>query len=263
MRVPAPVRRVLDAFPLVTLPPWPVSLQQSGTYVHIYGLHNGLPADPQCLAFVALLLLTSEAKLIHSSPYISSHNKLPLVQFESGTAVTSMDELMCVLFPAITDEGEVPLYSNAELNAFKTLIQTWINEAWYSTMLKPQLATMRRQIYHSPSDEFIPWPFRSLVDLQLDDLLYGSTEKCASLSKASMALRTFEQMLQNENGLHIGPPIGDSGLYVLDILVFSYTWPITEIIPESDLAALVGPLLRSHARRVEAAIREKLYFSYR
>lgn len=258
MKVPAPVKRVLDTFPLVTLPPCTELPQQHGTYIHTYGLYKGLPADPQCLAFAGLVTLMSEAKLIQSSPYISSQNKLPLVQFDSGSVITSIDELMRILFTATDEEEDNYEYSTAEINAFKTLVETWLNDAWYATILKPQQTAIRRLIYQSPSDEQIPFPFKLLVNSQLDDLLYSSTHQCATLRKASLAFQTFEQMLQDGKGFHIGPELGSHGIHVLDILVFAYTWPIIELIPESDLADLVGPLLREHASQVEGIIREKL-----
>lgn len=267
MMVPGAVKAVFDKFPLVLLPAYENEkslelVEGSGSSMEpllsVYNLdEDELPLDPRCLAAVAFLRLMGRKPTIETaSPYISASETLPLYK-SGGKVATSLDEILRFC------EKNKELSLTPEFAIYRALVDTWLHDAWHSTIMDSQNTQSRLTVY-APVEQF-PWPFSRIADNQLVDHLEarnahfkqasGDDYICSpsNMHRAGMALNALQGAIST-------PITGDPA--PIDLLVFAYTWPIMRVVPESALATLVPPLLKQHAQEVRSfVIKSKKTFS--
>lgn len=257
MKVPQAVRNVLEAFPIDTLSPHELPHQErefchAGLEIAVYAVDSdGCPIDPKCLEAYALLILAGKKPSVEVlSPHITSANTLPIV-FDnsqgsgSASVTTKTATLVNKYFP---NTSEDPCYT-----IHRSLVDTWLDDAWHETVMESITQQTRTDIYGSKTTEF-PWPFSLLSARGLDEHLDERVEQshrgtgddyiCSgkNMKRAQMTLEALDGAINTKN---IEPS-------ALDILIFSYIWPICEYFPESALATLVPAALREHSHRVRA-----------
>lgn len=257
MKVPETVKNVLEAFPINTLSPHELPYQEKqfchdGVEIAVYEVDSdGYPIDPKCLEAFSLLILAGKTPNVEVlSPRITSANTLPIV-FDnsqgsgSASVTTKTATLVKKYFP---NASEDPHYIT-----YRSLIDTWLDDAWHETVMEGISQSIRSDIYGSKTTEF-PWPFSLLSARGLDEHLDERVEEsrrgtgddyiCSktNMKRAQMTL----DALKNAINLEFSEPS------TLDILIFSYIWPICEFFPESALATLIHSELREHSHRIRA-----------
>lgn len=262
MKVPEPVRRVFDTFPLAVYRDEELEERQrqaatrDNTRLFVYATDSGTALEPTSLAAQALLALSPAVQhfeVHEASPLMTSAECLPVV-LDGEAMVDTSSALLKRYFPNATWNSKVDVYIQ--------LVNTWLRDAWLATIMEPSNAAVKKRLYLADRDRRRSGVLALVVGRQIDTHLSAQRPYqdqnggAVDWTKAELALLSLEELLDGAKFFGLGDlGVRDLGsLGFLDILVYSYVWPLMKQLPACRLAQFVGQGLRAHATRVHVAV---------
>ena len=255
MKVPEHVRKVFDSYPVTTLPPYLKHPSNDENTLYVYSMQKstGLPLDPHCLMMFSFLKLAGiPFKTEIAPPQLSKELSLPLY---------CASEFRTTIFDHLVKHYWSDVVSNAQFAVYKALLDTWVNDAWYATIIEerkkdamdivygdevmktsPTLvaAIFRREMYTAFSQNYDKTRRR-----HGDNYVYDSKNP-KNIVRVSNAFTSLSNQITE----------GDEKLSVLDVAVFGYIYPILTLLQGTELHEQVPEVLKLHCDRVLLQIKQ-------
>ncbi|ANB15482.1 hypothetical protein AWJ20_3110 [Sugiyamaella lignohabitans] len=257
------------------------------THVYVYNIaENGLCTDPHCLEVQSWIQLRNKQNktesdkitISASSVHVSPTDSLPFI-VENSHKINNIKPQSTKSEPVgrvkyLQDKGN----SSSNEEVYCSLIDTWLRSCWIVSMLDPRHLAIKESIYILEEErKELPTQILSVISNQVNYRLIQELEPqypeltaeansyraritgyslnsnilADVFDRAEECLAVFESLLsKNKSQAIFGDLNGGTDLGRLDILLFSYTHLILWLIPNSQLARLIPPLVRAHSEHV-------------
>lgn len=235
MKVPDKIRRLFDEFPVTTLPAY-LDPEEEDSVLYVYNIEKetGLPLDPRCLMMYGFLKHAKvEFRTEVAPPQLSTELCLPL--FCSPKVRTAkLEALIPIYLPGKSGD--------ALLSVYKSLLSTWINDAWHYT--KTKHSKILDKYYSDQSMEKSPSIVANVFKRDLyktlnsryersrkhngDEFVYYTPSSGINRTRVLLAFKALDDELKKYEEIQI-----------LHIAVFGFVYPILKLFPKSDLATAI------------------------
>lgn len=239
MKVPDHVRRVFDEFPVTTLPAY-LDPTEDGNVLYVYSTESGsgLPLDPRCLTMYAFLKYAGVSfRTEVAPPQLSSELCLPLY-CSPKVRTAKLEALIPVYLP---EKSGDPL-----LSVYKSLLSTWINDAWRETVTKDSKAMDK--LYGEQAIASAPSLVAGVFKRDLYKTLTTRYERSRKHNGDEFTYITPSGPNRNRVLLAFKALADELQTYpeiqILHLAVFGFTYPVLQLFPNSDLARLIPQSLK-------------------